>query len=264
MQRLTAIAAAWFSRVGFAGVCLVCASMSAASDASELRPLLAVPGEVVVKDDFSQAAELDKSRWAKRQGTRWEIVDGVLRGRPSSPEFQAARKDHKGLEPRLSVPATPAEFVAAFAVRFVDGEETAIVPFVEFGHHVARLKFSRDGLSLLADHESVVVAEAGDFRYEPGRTYRVLAELKGDELVVQFAGGPTLYAKHPCFAKPAPSGGVGLGLAGPKGGLAELDDLTIWSIRAEPRPDWNARRETLPKFTPVAVEKKPAKRASAK
>jgi len=231
------------------------ATLASAADPTFLRPLMAVPGKVVLKDDFSKSREIDKAVWAKRQGTRWEIIDGVLRGRPSTAEFQASHKDHKGLEPRLSAPVTPPQFVATFTVRFVDGEETAVVPFIEFGHHVARLKFSRDGLTLLADGESVVVAEARDFRYEAGRTYRLTAELKGDELFVQIAGGPTLYAKHPCFAKPAPSGGNGLGVAGPRGGLTELDDVTIWSIGEKSQPGWEAKRAELPKLEPISVAK---------
>ena len=86
-----------------------------------------------VYQNFSQAKPLEKTVWQSRQGTRWAIEDGVLRGRESSPEFQSNRKDHFGYEPRLSIPVTPAEFVAEFSFRFVGGDETAIVPFIEFG-----------------------------------------------------------------------------------------------------------------------------------
>jgi hypothetical protein len=51
---------------------------------------------------------------------------------------------HRGLEPRLSIPATPPECVAQFSICFLDGEETTIVPFVDFGHHIVRLRFSKE------------------------------------------------------------------------------------------------------------------------
>ncbi|MHC4997167.1 MAG: hypothetical protein ACYTGQ_19175, partial [Planctomycetota bacterium] len=109
-------------------------------------------GEVALADDFSEPGKVDKTQWQQRQGTRWEKSGGVLRGIPSSAEYQAAREHHYGYEPRTSCPVTPAQFVARLSVRFLDGAETPIAPFVEFGHHVARIKFSaRDGLVLLAD-----------------------------------------------------------------------------------------------------------------
>jgi len=222
---------------------------------------MAVPDQVVLKDDFSTAGPFNKEQWGARQGTQWAVEDGVLRGRPSTPEYQAKRKDHFGYEPRISAPVTPAQFVAAFSVRFTGGSETAIVPFMEFGHHVCRIHLTKDGAVMLADHESTKVAESKEFKYEPGRWYYALAEMKGDELVIQFADGPTLYAKHECFAKPNPSGGNGLGIAGPKDGAAEIDNVTIWTIKPGEQPGWAATRSALPKMEPIAIPKGRAAKA---
>ncbi|MFA6543421.1 MAG: hypothetical protein WCS99_03290 [Limisphaerales bacterium] len=231
---------------------------------TRLQPLLAVPDQIVLKDDFSKPAPLKKEHWGARQGTRWTIEDGVLRGRPSTPEYQAKRKDHKGFEPRISAPITPPQFIAEFSVRFSGGSETAAVPFIEFGHHVCRVHLGQGGTEVLADHETTRVAEAKDFKYEAGRWYRVLAEMKGDEFVIQFADGPTFYAKHECFTKPAPSGGNGLGVTGPKDGLAEIDNLTLWSVKSGTQPGWEAARAKLPQFTPVAAKTGPAPKAAKK
>jgi hypothetical protein len=150
-------------------------------------------------------------------------------------------------------------------VRFTGGSETPIAPFIEFGHHVCRLRFSRAGTEMLADHESIRVAEAKDFHYEPGKWYHALAELKGDEFVIQFAGGPTLYAKHASFSKPASSGADGFGIAGPKGGFAEVDNVTFWSIKPDAQPGWAAARAKLPTFNSVpAKAAAPAKKAAKK
>jgi|APTNR8051073442_1049403.scaffolds.fasta_scaffold13409_2 hypothetical protein len=228
------------------------------TQAADLQPLMALPDQIVLQDDFSKAGPLDKKAWAKRQGTQWTVEDGVFRGKPSTAEFQASKKDHKGLEPRLSAPITPPQFIAKFSVRFDGGSETAIVPFVEFGHHVCRVRFTKDGAEVLADGESTKVAESKDLKYEPGKWLHALAELKGDEFVIQFDGGPTIYAKHACFAKAVESGGNGLGLAGPKGGTVELDNVTLWSIKADAQPAWAAKRDALPKFEPVTLAKKKA------
>jgi hypothetical protein len=154
---------------------------------------------------------------------------------------------------------TPPQFIAQFSVRFIGGTETPISPFIEFGHHVCRLRLSKDGAELLADGDSVKVAESKDLRFEAGKWYRALAEMKGEDVVIQFAGGPTIHAKHESITKPPASGGNGLGIAGTKGGVAEIDDVTLWSIKADEQPGWSAKRASFPKFEPVEVSKKKAK-----
>jgi hypothetical protein len=229
------------------------------SQAADLKPLLAQPDQVVMQDDFSKPGPFNRQHWGARQGTQWIVEDGVLRGRPSTPEFQAKKKDHFGYEPRISAPVTPPQFIAQFSVRFTGGSETAIVPFMEFGHHVCRVRLTKDGAEVLADGEALKVAESKELKFEPGKWYHALAEMKGDEFVIQFADGPTLYAKHAGFSKPAEKGGSGLGIAGPKDGMAEIDNVTFWSIKPEAQPGWAAKRDSLPAFTPLSVGKKKAK-----
>ena len=101
----------------------VLANLSLASlVAGDLEPLMSQPDKVVLREDFSKSKKLDKAVWRARQGTRWAMEDGVLRGRPSSPEYQARKADHKGLEPRLSIPAAPQEFIIEFSIRIVGGD----------------------------------------------------------------------------------------------------------------------------------------------
>ena len=218
-------------------------------------PLLTIPDQVVLEADFEKPMPLPKDIWQRRQGTRWTIADGVLRGEQSSPEYQASKQDHFGYEPRLSVPVTPANFIASFRIRFIEGSETGIVPFIEFDHHVCRIRFSREGAILLADHEVWKVADAPDFRWESGRWYSMTAERMGSEFIMQIKGGPTLYADHPSFSRSTTGGGNGLGVAGPRKGKVEIDDLTIWSIKTGHKSGWKAIQAKIPKFTPVQVKK---------
>lgn len=228
--------------------------------AADLKPLLAQPDQVVLQDDFSKAGAFNKQHWGARQGTQWVVEEGVLRGRPSTPEFQAKKKDHFGYEPRISVPVTPQQFIAQFSVRFIGGSETAIVPFLEFGHHVCRLRLSKDGAEVLVDGESRKVAESKELKYEPGKWYHVLAEMKAEEFVIQFADGPVLHATHAGFSKPPEKGGNGVGIAGPKDGTVEIDNVILWSVKPEEQPGWAAKRGALPKFEPVEISKQKGKK----
>jgi hypothetical protein len=226
-----------------------------AAEMAALKPLLAVPDQVVLREDFTAAKPLEKAKFTARQGTRWTIVDGVLRGMESSPEFQAKKKDHFGYEPRISIPACPQEFIIQFDVRFVGGKPTAIVPFVEFGHHIARVAWAGGGgAKLVADTETTQLAAAPDFKIEDGKWYRALGEIKGDELVIQFSGGPTIYGKHASLAGQKD----GFGVAGTKGGTVELDNITVWSVKPETNPEWAKTRATLGTTPPVVVKQKPA------
>lgn len=239
---------------------LALAFSSVSLSAADLKPLLAQPDQVVLQDDFSKPGAFNKQHWGARQGTQWVVEDGVLRGRPSTPEFQAKKKDHFGYEPRISAPVTPPQFIAQFSVRFSGGSETAIVPFLEFGHHVCRLRLSKDGAELVVDGESLKVAESKELKYEPGKWYHVLAEMKGEEFVIQFSEGPVLHARHAGFSKPPEKGGNGVGIAGPKDGMVEIDNVTLWSIKPDAQAGWAAKREALPKFEPVEISKQKGKK----
>lgn len=220
-----------------------------------LKPLMLVPDKLVLKDDFSKSGPINKEHWQIRQGTQWSVEDGVLRGRPSSAEYQASKTDHAGKEPRIAAPITPKECIAQLSVKFSGGEETNVVPFVEFGHHVCRLHFGKEITELLAAHDTLRVNEAKGFHYKPDTWYRMLWELRGDEVVVQIDGGPTMYAKHPSFVEHAASGAEGLGVAGPRAGTVEIDDVSIFNIKpGVTQPDWKGKKKSLKTYPPASVE----------
>lgn len=64
------------------------AALSAAGQA--LQPLMLVPDQIVYQDSFATNRALDTTVWKAAQNTRWAVADGVLRGRPSTPEFYEA------------------------------------------------------------------------------------------------------------------------------------------------------------------------------
>lgn len=236
---------------------LIATAAHAEESLPSLKPLMLIPDKEVLKEDFSTAGPISKEQWQARQGTQWSIEDGVLRGKPSSAEYQAAKTDHAGQEPRIAAPVTPKECIARFSVKFSGGAETNLVPLVEFGHHVCRLRFNSDITELLAAHDSLRVNEAKGFQYKPDTWYHLLWELRGDEVVIQIAGGPTLYAKHASYAEEVTSGAAGLGIAGPRGGQVEVDNVLIYSIKpGASQTGWETAKKKLDAYSPVTVEKK--------
>ncbi|QGJ71743.1 Hypothetical protein PBC10988_34500 [Planctomycetales bacterium 10988] len=227
---------------------------------AELQPLMAVPDSVVLEEDFAKPHPLSRDTWQRRQGTQWNIQDGMLIGTPSTAEYQATKKDHFGYEPRVSIPATPFEFIAKFTVCFQGGTETRQSPFVEFGHHICRLRISEEGTYLLTKKESLKVAEEKSFKLELGKKYSMLAEMKGDEFIVQIQDGPTFYVKDASLLDSIEKVGHHIGFAGTKDGSVEVDDLTIWSVRSAVQPNWEQSKEKLSTFEPVKYEMNPVRK----
>ncbi len=242
-----------------------CMSARAGDDKPEppfsLEPQLALPDQVLLEDDFSGDGSFDRKQWSPRQGTRWEIKDGVLRGIESTAEFKATHSSHKGFNPRINAWSCPREFIATFSVRFTGGEIT-LATFIEFGRHVCRTQNGENGLEMVVEGSSIRIAEAKGFRYELGKWYRVMAERKGDEVLMQIQDGPTLYGKHPGFAEASVGKGLsGVGFAGPRAGVMELDDVVIWSVKPEPNPKADAARKQFPMLEkPVNLREKTPER----
>jgi hypothetical protein len=236
------------------------------AEVAGLKPLMVVPDRAVLEDDFSTAHPLDPNIWRVHQETRWNIENGVLHGWPASSEFQASRADHNGLEPRISFPGTPREFAARFSFRFSGGEwiteykpGLGLAPMIEFGHHICRIAQQPAGIQIRVENEAIIVAETQQLKLEPERWYHVLAEWKGDEFVLQFANGPTLYAKHDIFLREIKASTQGLWIGGPRLGEVEIDNLSLWSIKPEVNPAWEQTRATLP--PPQTVSRRERKAA---
>ena len=238
--------------------------------AADLKPLMLVPDQAIFCDDFATPrGELtvkktdSEAPWIPNQGTRWEVVDGVLRGRASSPEYQASHETHKGVHPRIVLAKTSQNYVLRFFMRIVDGapfdaaKHRSVPPFVEIGHHVCRVTWGANGAMLLADHVTLQIASDKDFKLVPGRWYQVMIERLADEVLVQFTGGPTFHGKHASYV----SDPHFVMLGGLEGGVMEVDDVNVWSLKDGHQAGWP---QTLARFPPAQdvriKEPKPAAR----
>ena len=228
-------------------------TMALASDQT-LKPQWLMPDQVLYRDDFSKPSEIATGKkqtelpWIVNQGTRWEVVEGVLRGRESSAEFQAANKTHQGVHPRIVLEATPEKYVLQFSMRIVDGipfdpaKRKSVAPFIEIGHHICRVWPDVNGLTLLADGDTTQLAVDKDFKLVPGKWETVMIERRDTGVLVQFANGPVFHGNHPSYASDSHK----VMLAGLEAGVMEIDNVTLWSVKDGVQAKWEAFRAKLP------------------
>lgn len=240
-------------------VLLPCAAVAA-----ELKPLMLIPGDIVFSDDFSQPREIKATNpkaaevgaWNPNQGTQWKVADGVLRGEASTAAYQAAHDTHKGVHPRIVLTKTPAEYLLQLSFRLVDGkpfvagERKSVPPFIEMGHHIARVTWGANGAMLLADGDTLQVDAAPDFKPEAGKWHTILIERRADEVVVQFQDGPTFHGKHASYVKDPHA----VMLGGLEAGHLEIDDVTVWLPKEGTQPGWEAFKKARKAQTEVRLK----------
>ena len=217
------------------------------ADANQLTPILAKPGEVHLQMDFEKDFVVVKGHefFKVGQGTTWEAKDGVLVGTESSAEYQAKKKaqgnGHLGTAPRLQFPDSPKDVILKYSFKIVGGKGTGLLPMIEAGHHLRRIYFGAEGSRILVDHEKTTIAES-DFVLQTDQWYHVMIEIKGDEFLVRFQDGPTLYGSDP---------GVGaefenhnIGITATNKGTIYIDNMTIWRA-GDLQESWEATRKNL-------------------
>jgi glycerophosphoryl diester phosphodiesterase len=110
--------------------------------------------------------------------------------------------------------------------------------------------------------ETIEKRKKGNWQARQGTRWEV--EKNGDEFVVQFADGPTLYGRHRSLTESKTSGMSALNIAGPRGGVVEIDNVTLWTIKPENAPRWSTVRGGLltTKPKPLPSKKNISKRRS--
>ncbi len=222
-----------------------------AADAPKLEPILSNRGDVIFSDSFDGPM---KPEWQPSMKTRFAIADGTLNGQPATAEDQAKAHDkkHDGKSPgiQLTVPMTDCIVHYAFKIsdkitaqRLVFNDGTSVAGT---GHISSLQLHLRTGASLSKkkntkkEGDADEVLASNEWEPKPGQWYHVLQEMRGEEVVVQIEGGPTLIAKHPRFA--TAKTWLSLSTWG-SGGTVSYDDVQIW--KAEPNPRWETTRAML-------------------
>lgn len=201
------------------------------AESNRLEPIMARPARVYLQMDFSEDFVVKRGHefFAAGQGTTWKSSEGLLIGTQSAPEYQAKKKaegkGHLGTAPRLQFPNSPRDVILKYSFKIVGGQRTKLLPMIEAGHHLRRIYFGAEGSKILVDHEKTTVAE-NDFALQLDQWYHVMLEIKGNEFLVRFQDGPTLYGKHPGVG--AEFTNYNIGITATNKGTIYIDNMTIW------------------------------------
>ena len=248
-------------------------SYLSAKEPAALTPRWLLPDTEIFADNFSDARgeiKLDRRNlpdapWQPNQGTRWEVIDGVLRGHASSPEFQASRETHKGVHPRMVFSRTPQTYILRFDMRIIDGipfepgKRKSVAPFIEIGHHICRVTWDINGATLLADGDTTQLAYDKDFKLVPGKWETVLIERHDDEVLVQFLNGPVFHGKHSSYVSEPHA----VMLGGLEQGTMEIDNVTLMSVKEGTQKAWPDFLATLPSQQNLVLRPKTPGRIAA-
>lgn len=217
-------------------------------EANRLEPILAQPGEVFLKMNFDEDFNVgaDHASFRAINGTRWAAKNGVLVGTESSAEFQAEKKaagdGHNGTNAQLQVKGSPRDFIFKYSFKITGGRKAKGSPMMESGHHLRYIHFGAEGTSILTGRERKLIAKS-DFVLELDQWYHVMIEVKGDEFLVRFQDGPTIYGRDPSIAADCPTK-YDIRFTATDKGVITIDNMTIWNA-GETTDGWPAAREAL-------------------
>jgi hypothetical protein len=195
------------------------------AEPTDLKTLMTTRGEVLFQDLFQP--DTFSSIWAVHGGD-WNVVDGALRGgdRPGG-----------GHHPQIARRLAMHDVVVQFRFR-IDGASWMGFSFTD-KEHVLRVMIGKEHFDLvkMSGIGGTTKGERLDrqaMKWEPGRWYTMLIELRGSEVVAQIDNQWVLYGSSPGLDIDK---GTLLLING--GSHAWFDDLTIWKAEAEPK--WEQR-----------------------
>ena len=269
------------SQRSFTGLVLSASLMigSAASMAADkpgeskpLSPLMVQLKEVYYATDFNDTTELNTKYIEPKDGSFWTIQDNSLIGKPSAVEHQRISSGHNGRIPYVCVKTPGHHFCISFRVRY----SGIGIAYQGTGFGISRygsgVNLNALGVSLTADHTLLQMMHDETMKLEDGKWYECMFEIMGEEIVVQFKGGPVLYGKHPSIygkhGSPQQLDENGIvrnifGIRSSTSSTVAVDDLKVWSIKPEAARQWTERRKKISgdyaaryKHGPIARDRK--------
>jgi hypothetical protein len=158
---------------------------------ADYEPELFKSVKLVYEDNFD-GGTLNKEFWEVRQGTTWEIKDGVLKGSPSSKEFQdkkiaAGDRAHAGFKPVIWFKKVPENFVCAMRVRYDGNAYQRGFPLLDLGHHIHTLTFSEKATTLTI-RKNVETKAVEQPLFALNQWHDVIIELKKGTILLSIDG----------------------------------------------------------------------------
>jgi len=205
----------------------------------DVVPKIAECTDLLFAAEFSEGGVPEK--WIPLHGTQWSVVEGTLRGEPSTKEFQDRRiasgnSSHTGKTPSSRILIPVDDCVVRLRFKLADNLSGVHFGFndgsVKTGTgHVCRFTVStRKGQSLVKDKNVTLngdedeVLVSANFNIKADTWYWMVLEIVEDEMVAQVSGGPVLRARHPRFNVPKDQ--INLPTRG--GGVVFYDQVRIW------------------------------------
>ena len=197
-------------KVAFFTLFLPLALLSAAP-----APLMVKPGQPLVSWEFNPGDEVDAKGMKFRKETVYAVTEGSLHVTPPSLVKKEAGKKTKWGDSnfaRAGLVGLPQDFVAWAHWKYNQPSDPAVLAkglvYIDLGHRMIRVTFSREGAVLMLENHLIgrhdekpviVLQRAPDLKLRPNHWYDIIAEVKGDEVVIQI-DDHVLYGKHDLIA----------------------------------------------------------------
>ncbi len=221
---------------------IACVTYASAEDlVPDVSPIISKKGTLLFEDDFDETTK--KPKWYGKHGTQWEVVNGALRGGPSSKEFQQKRiakgdAAHSGRSPagRLLVPTD--DCIVLFRFKMSNGLSEAHFGFDDgskgTGHLARFIVSTKKGIAIQRDMNAKVKGEKNrvlvskEVEIKPDTWHWMMLEVVGNKMVGQISGGAVLEAEDERFDMS--KGHINLPNRG-HGGTIYYDHVRVWKAR---------------------------------
>ena len=199
----------------------------------ELKPITSKKGELFFEENFDEISQTGK-KWIIRQNTRWTVENGILKGLPSTKEYQkklieSGKNNHLGLKPKIVLANKIKKYIISFKFMFDDTPEEKSFTF---GHHISKIIFDKNIALIVARFASEDPrGKTNDLIIEPFKWYKLLAEVSDEHLTIQVRkpDGQVVSVKghFPEYKKKSKRDPE---FTGSTGGQLSLDDIKVWTV----------------------------------
>lgn len=223
--------------------------------AASPEPMMIQPGARLAGSNFAAGTEADLKLLKLRKETVAAVAEGVLRATPPVLLPKVAGQETKWGDSnfaRAGLVGLPQDFVCSARWKYLRPADATTLAkglvYIDLGHRMIRVTLNREGATLLLENHligrhdgkpAIVLDEALSLSLKPDHWYETVAEVKGDEVVIQI-DDHVLYGQHDLIASERYDtfnfDAIGDGFL--------LDEITAHTA-GDFRKDWPATRQEL-------------------
>jgi hypothetical protein len=174
-----------------------------------------VPGKQIVSLEFDEAGNVDKQWVSFRKETTYKVVHGQLHVIPPAVANKGIERESDWATSdfsRVGLIGLPRDYICTARWKYIKPTDTKLLEkslvYIDLGHRSIRTTFSKTGTTLLLENHlvgrdkedsSIILQEMPQLKLEPDKWYDIIAEVKGNEVVIQI-DDQVLYGKHELIA----------------------------------------------------------------